>query len=73
LDNRGQLWVAAGDDGVHCYAPDGSLIGRIRVPQIVANIRFGGPKNNRLFIAANTTLCSLVMSTTGAGPTSRTG
>jgi gluconolactonase len=73
LDNCGQLWVAAGDDGVHCYAPDGSLIGRIRVPQIVANIRFGGPKNNRLFIAANTTLCSLVMSTTGAGPTSRTG
>lgn len=73
LDNRGQLWVAAGDDGVHCYAPDGSLIGRIRVPQIVANIRFGGPKNNRLFIAANTTLYSLMMSTTGAGTTSRAG
>jgi gluconolactonase len=48
------------------------LIGRIRVRQVVANIRFGGPKNNRLFIAANTTLYSLVMSTTGAGPTSRT-
>lgn len=70
LDNRGQLWVAAGEDGVHCYAADGSLIGRIRVPQIVANIRFGGPKNNRMFIAANTTLYSLMMSTTGAGRTS---
>jgi gluconolactonase len=69
LDNRGQLWVAAGDDGVHCYAPDGSLIGQIRVPNIVANIRFGGPKNNRMFIAANTTLYSLMMSTTGASTT----
>jgi gluconolactonase len=69
LDKRGQLWVGAGDRGVHCYAPDGSFIGRIRVPEIVANIRFGGPKNNRMFIAANTTLYSLVMSTTGAGPT----
>ncbi len=70
LDNRGQLWVGAGDEGVHCYASDGSLIGRIRVPQIVANIRFGGPKNNRMFIAANTTLYSLVMSTTGIAGTS---
>jgi gluconolactonase len=70
LDNRGQLWVGAGDDGVHCYAPDGSLIGRIRVPEMVANIRFGGPKNNRMFIAANTTLYSLMMSTTGLATTS---
>ena len=70
LDNRGQLWVAAGDDGVHCYAPDGTLIGRLRVPEIVANMRFGGTKNNRLFIAANTTLYSLMMSTTGLRATS---
>jgi gluconolactonase len=69
IDNRGQLWVGAGEEGVHCYAPDGSFIGRIRVPQIVANIRFGGPKNNRMFIAANTTLYSLVMSTTGVAST----
>lgn len=52
--------------GVHCYAPDGTLIGRLRVPEAVSNIAFGGPKNNRLFITATTTLYSLVMSVTGA-------
>jgi gluconolactonase len=36
------------------------------VPEIVANIAFGGPKRNRMFLAANTTLYSLVMSVTGA-------
>ncbi|MEU9187296.1 SMP-30/gluconolactonase/LRE family protein [Streptomyces sp. NPDC048484] len=61
FDDRGHLWVAAMDDGVHCYAPDGTLLGRILVPNTVANIRFGGPRRNRLFIAANDTLYSLVM------------
>lgn len=69
LDLDGRIWVGAMDDGVHCYAPDGDLIGKIHVPEIVANITFGGPKRNRMFIAANTTLYSLVMSATGAGPT----
>jgi gluconolactonase len=49
------------DDRVHCYAPDGTFLGRILVPNTVSNIRFGGPKNNRLFITANDTLYSLVM------------
>jgi gluconolactonase len=65
LDDRGRLWVAAGDDGVHCYDPDGTLIGRIRVPEAVANIRFAGAKRNRLLIAATTSLYSLVMTATG--------
>ena len=71
LDRDGRLWAAAGEDGVHCYDEDGVLVGRIRVPEMVANIRFGGPKGNRMFIAANTTLYSLVMSVTGAPPTQR--
>jgi gluconolactonase len=65
LDDRGRLWVAAGDDGVHCYDPDGTLLGRIRVPELVANIRFAGAKRNRLLIAATTSLYSLVMTVTG--------
>ncbi|MGA5129777.1 SMP-30/gluconolactonase/LRE family protein [Streptomyces olivoreticuli] len=66
FDDAGRLWVAACDDGVHCYAPDGTLIGRLVVPETVSNIAFGGPKNNRLFITATTSLYSLVMSVTGA-------
>ncbi|MER5445979.1 SMP-30/gluconolactonase/LRE family protein [Streptomyces sp. NPDC002766] len=66
LDDQGRLWAAALEDGVHCYDPDGTLIGRLRVPGTVANVTFGGPKNNRLFITAATTVYSLVMSVTGA-------
>ncbi|WP_030596871.1 SMP-30/gluconolactonase/LRE family protein [Streptomyces fulvoviolaceus] len=66
FDDEGRLWAAALADGVHCYDPDGTLIGRLRVPEPVSNIAFGGPKNNRLFITATTSLYSLVMSVTGA-------
>ncbi|MER5930297.1 SMP-30/gluconolactonase/LRE family protein [Streptomyces sp. NPDC002054] len=65
FDDEGRLWVAAMEDGVHCYAPNGDLIGRIRIPEPVSNIAFGGPKNNRMFITASTSLYSLVMSVTG--------
>jgi gluconolactonase len=65
LDNEGRIWVGAFAGGVHCFAPDGVLIGTIRIPEITANICFGGPRRNRMFIAANTTLYSLVMSVTG--------
>ncbi|MGK5638798.1 SMP-30/gluconolactonase/LRE family protein [Streptomyces sp. URMC 126] len=66
LDAAGHLWAAACDDGVHCYTPDGTLIGRLLIPETVSNITFGGPKNNRLFITATTSLYSLLMSVTGA-------
>jgi gluconolactonase len=69
LDDEGRIWVGAFEDGVNCFAPDGTLIGKIRVPEITANITFGGAKRNRMFIAANTTLYSVVLSVTGAGPT----
>ncbi|MEU9026031.1 SMP-30/gluconolactonase/LRE family protein [Streptomyces sp. NPDC048383] len=65
FDDEGRLWAAAIESGVHCYAADGDLIGRLRVPEPVSNITFGGPKNNRLFITATTSLYSLVMSVTG--------
>lgn len=65
FDSDGRLWAAAFGDGVHCYAPDGTLIGRLLIPEPVSNITFGGPKNNRLFITATTSLYSLVTSVTG--------
>ncbi|MQW89398.1 SMP-30/gluconolactonase/LRE family protein [Sinorhizobium saheli] len=64
-DVNGNLWSSAGD-GVHCFAPDGTLIGKILVPQTVANLTFGGPSRNRLFIAATNSLYSLYVAATGA-------
>ena len=64
-DVNGNLWSSAGD-GVHCFAPDGTLIGKILVPQTVANLTFGGPRRNRLFIAATNSLYSLYVAATGA-------
>ncbi len=60
-DAGGRLWAAAMGGGVHCYDPDGTLLGRLLVPDVVANIRFGGPKRNRLFLAADTALYSVVL------------
>jgi gluconolactonase len=65
LDETGRIWTSAGD-GVHCYDPDGTLIGKILVPEIVANVVFGGRKRNRLFICATTSLYSILLPVNGA-------
>jgi gluconolactonase len=65
LDDTGRVWAAA-HDGVHCFDPDGTLIGKLPVPEIVANLTFGGPKRNELFITASSSLYSLRLSVTGA-------
>jgi gluconolactonase len=64
LDELGNLWAGAGD-GVHCYAPDGTLIGVIRVPDPVANVSFGGPARNRLFVCATTAVYGIYVLTNG--------
>jgi gluconolactonase len=65
LDEAGRIWASAGD-GVHCYDPDGTLIGRVAVPEVVANVVFGGPKRNRLYICGTTSLYALMVQTNGA-------
>ncbi|XVV07525.1 SMP-30/gluconolactonase/LRE family protein [Actinosynnema sp. CA-248983] len=67
LDEQGRIWAAAGD-GVHCIHPDGTLLGRIGVPEVVSNVCFGGPKRNRLFITATTSVYSLLFNVNGARP-----
>ncbi|MBV9111668.1 MAG: SMP-30/gluconolactonase/LRE family protein, partial [Hyphomicrobiales bacterium] len=57
-DTQGHLWTSAGD-GVHCYHPDGTLLGKIKVPEVVANVQFGGPKRNRLYICGTTSLYAI--------------
>lgn len=65
LDSAGRIWAATAD-GVNCYDPDGTLIGRILVPETVANLVFGGPKRNDLFICGTTSIYTLRLSVTGA-------
>ena len=65
LDTDGNIWTSAGD-GVHCYSPEGELLGKIRVPEVVSNLCFGGPKRNRLFITGTTSLYACYVAQAGA-------
>jgi gluconolactonase len=65
VDRAGRIWASAAD-GVHCFDPGGTLIGKVRVPEVVANLTFGGPKLNRLFICATTSLYSIMLPVNGA-------
>lgn len=65
VDVHGHLWLGAGD-GVHCVGADGTHLGRICVPEVVANVCFGGIKRNRLFICGTTSLYSIFLNTAGA-------
>ncbi|MBK7596969.1 MAG: SMP-30/gluconolactonase/LRE family protein [Acidobacteria bacterium] len=62
----GAGWVGPGYDGVHIFAQDGERIGQILLPEICANLCFGGPKRNRLFMTASQSLYSLYVETQGA-------
>jgi gluconolactonase len=64
FDTEGNLWAST-KAGVSCYAPGGELLGKIRVPEAVANLTFGGSKRNRLFIAATTSLYSVFVNAKG--------
>ena len=64
-DTNGNIWTSAGD-GVHCYTPAGKLIGKIKVPEVVANVCFGGPKRNRLYICGTTSLYAVYLNAQGA-------
>jgi gluconolactonase len=59
-------WVGDGYDGVHIFAPDGTRIGQIRMPEIVSNLAFGGSKRNRLFMTGSTSLYAVYVETRGA-------
>lgn len=67
VDAAGNIWTAAGRS-VHCFAPDGSLIGEIRIGEIVGNLCFGGHKRNRLYICAQTSLYAYYVNTRAAAP-----
>jgi len=64
FDQDGRIWTSA-EDGVHCLDQNGKLIGKITIPEIVSNVCFGGPKRNRLFITATTSLYSVFLNVNG--------
>jgi gluconolactonase len=73
-DVDGNLWCSSnagnnvGYSGVTVHSPEGKVIGRIRLPEVCANITFGGPKRNRLFMAAGQSLYAVYVNTQGAAP-----
>jgi gluconolactonase len=65
VDLDGNVWTSAGD-GVHCFSPEGELLGEILIPEVVSNLTFGGQKKNRLFITATTSVYSVFVNQRGA-------
>jgi gluconolactonase len=70
-DKDGNIWVGAGwvgegYDGVHIFAPGGERIGMILLPEMCANVCFGGTKRNRLFMCASQSLYAVYVETQGA-------
>ncbi len=73
VDTDGNVWAGTGwggpvIDGVTVIAPDGTPIGRIFMPEVVANVAFGGAKRNRLFMAGSTSLYAVYVNIAGAAP-----
>ena len=70
-DTAGRVWCSVGwgdpnEDGVRCYTPDGDLLGKIHIPETVANVCFGGQQRNRLYICGSSSLYAVYTSAQGA-------
>jgi len=63
-DTEGNVWTSAGD-GVHVFNPAGALLGKILIPETVANVCFGGQKRNRLYICGTTSLYAVYVHANG--------
>ncbi len=66
VDVHGNIFTSS-SDSIQLYAPDGTLLGKIPIPERVGNCCFGGPGKNVLYIAASTSLYSVELTTTGSG------
>ena len=64
-DTDGRIWIAC-SDGVRCYDPDGTHLGTVRTPEAAANVTFGGPKRNILYICATNALHSIMLAVNGS-------
>ncbi len=64
VDSEGNIWSSAAD-GVHCIAPDGQLMGKILLPELVSNLCFGGRAKHELYITASTSLYKITLNRKG--------
>ena len=64
VDTNDRIWTSAGD-GVHCFNVAGELIGKVLIPEGVANVTFGGAKRNRLFICGTSSLYAVYLTANG--------
>jgi gluconolactonase len=64
LDAQGWIYTSA-LDGVHVFHPDGTLLGKLHVPEKVGNVTFGGPARDTLYIAASSSLYRIRLATRG--------
>ena len=73
-DVEGNVWLSSnagrnvGYSGVTVWNAEGKLLGRIRIPEVVGNLTFGGPKRNRLFMAGSRSIYAVFVNTQGAAP-----
>ncbi|MGY3109543.1 gluconolactonase [Bradyrhizobium sp. LM3.4] len=70
-DTAGRVWCSVGwgdpnEDGVRCYTPEGELLGKIHLPETVANLCFGGQQRNRLYICGSSSLYAVYTSAQGS-------
>ncbi|MDQ6782650.1 MAG: SMP-30/gluconolactonase/LRE family protein [Actinomycetota bacterium] len=65
VDDSGRLWLAA-RDGLHCVDPDGTLLGKLLLPEVCSNLTFGGARGNVLFVTATHLLLSIMVGCSGA-------
>ncbi|HZM10059.1 MAG TPA: SMP-30/gluconolactonase/LRE family protein, partial [Candidatus Limnocylindrales bacterium] len=70
-DVEGNVWCSMGwgdpkEDGVRCYSPEGDLLGKIHLPETCANLVFGGPLHNRLYMCASTSVYACYVGVQGA-------
>ena len=64
VDMDGNIWTSAAD-GVHCFGPDGALIGKIHTPEVITNLTFGGRRRSRLFMTGGSSLYAVYVGTHG--------
>lgn len=64
LDAQGWIYTSS-QDSVQVYHPDGTLLGKIQVPEKVGNLTFGGPQRNQIYITASTSLYRITVNTRG--------